>query len=174
MKPPDISIRPAVAADYPALCRLWEELDEHHRLARPDIFQIPEGPRREHDWVTGLIDGADSEILVAETSAGDLVGMATLAVEQPPALPFLIPRPFVEIHNLVVSRDFHRRGVATRLVRASTEWAAAQAVRTVELGVNEFNSDALRFYEAVGFSTARRRMSLSIPPPAVGGGQSPC
>ncbi len=39
-------VRQATLRDYRALCALFEELDEFHRLKRPDFFRPFEGPAR--------------------------------------------------------------------------------------------------------------------------------
>ena len=41
-------------------------------------------------------------------------------------------------------------------------WAREQGYRRLELNMWEFNEDALAFYEALGFSTYRRYMEMTI------------
>ena len=181
MPPPLVTIRPAVPADYDALCGLWRQLDEHHRRARPDLFKPPEGPRRARDWATEQIEGPGKSILVAQAAHGRLAGMASLRIETPEALPVRIVRRHVELHNLVVGSAFRRRGVAGELVQAAARWTAAQGLGELELTVHEFNPTALEFYAAAGFRTIRRRLSLPVEPiaqrpgvHAVGAEQHPC
>ena len=177
---PPILIRPAVLADYEALCALWEELDEHHRRVRPDLFRPPGGVRRELAWVQGLIEGPDSAILVADVALGRLSGLAVVQLETPPDIAFRIQRPFVQIDNLVVAAADRRRGIGAALIRACADWSRARGIEMVELKMLEFNQGARRFYEAMGFVTARRWMSLELDrptPPAtagLGAEESPC
>ena len=177
---PPIPIRPAVPADYQALCALWEALDEHHRRVRPDLFRAPEGPRRELAWVQSLIDDPDSDILVADAVPGRLSGLAVVQLETPPEVPFRIQHPFVQIHNLVVAAADRRRGVGAALINACADWSRARGIEVVELKMLEFNQGARRFYEAMGFVTARRWMSLKLDhsaPSALAGlgvEESPC
>ena len=181
MPPPLVTIRPAVAADYDALCGLWLELDEHHRHQRPDLFRRPKGPRRDRDWAIEQIEGPDSVILVAQASGERLAGMASLKIETPEKLPVRIVRRHVQLHNLVVGSAFRRRGVGGELVQAAAEWTAAQGLGELELTVLEFNATARKFYAAAGFRTIRRQLSLQVEPiperpgaHAVGAGQHPC
>ena len=159
---PPIPIRFAAISDYAPLCALWEELDEHHRRVRPDLFRKPDGPRRELAWVRDLIEAPDSAILVAELEPTSLSGLAVVRFEQPEDLPARVTCPFVQIHNLVVAAAARRRGVGTALMHACLAWAAGRGVDRVELKMLEFNRGARRFYEAVGFVTARRWMSLEL------------
>lgn len=176
MVPPNL-IRPAVPADYEALCALWEELDEHHRRVRPDLYRPPAGVRRERAWVDSLIEGPDSAILVAQALGGRLSGLAVVRLETPPEIPFRIQRPLVQIDNLVVAAVDRRGGIGAALISACAEWAKARGVDRVELKMMEFNQGARRFYEAMGFVTARRWMSLELDRSAsagLGAEESPC
>ena len=60
------SIRPAVPSDITALDPLFEVVDEHHRVALPEVFREPTGSRREPSWLDWVIAGPDGAILVAE------------------------------------------------------------------------------------------------------------
>jgi hypothetical protein len=50
-------VRQALPTEREALLPLFEELDEHHRLARPDVFRKPSGARREPALLDPLIAG---------------------------------------------------------------------------------------------------------------------
>ena len=181
MPPPLVTIRPAVAADYDALCGLWRELDEHHRRARPDLFRPLQGAGRDRDWALAQIEGDDRIVLVAETADGRLAGLANLRIETPEPMTVRIVRRHVQLHNLVVGSAFRRLGVARELVRAAARWTAAHNLGELELTVLEFNATALKFYAATGFRTIRRRLTLPVEPaakrpdaPAVGAERHPC
>ena len=45
---------------------------------------------------------------------------------------------------------------------AVSEEARAQGIDRVELNMGEFNEEALRFYEALGFRTYRRYMEFHV------------
>ena len=181
MPPPPVTIRPAVAEDYDALCELWLELDEHHRRQRPELFRPPQGAGRDRDWALAQIDGDDRIVLVAQAADGQLAGLAYLRIETPEQMTVRIVRRHVQLDNLVVGSAFRRRGVARELVRAAARWTAAQDLSELELTVLEFNATALEFYAAAGFRTIRRRLSLPVGPAAkrpdaraVGAERHPC
>jgi ribosomal protein S18 acetylase RimI-like enzyme len=156
---PPLIIRQATESDYEQLCDLFEELDMLHRQARPDLFRKPEGPPRERAYVSMLIGGRDSTILVAsDRGSRCLHGFATLLIRALPENPVRAERRFVEIDNFGVRRDMRRRGIGRLLVEEADRWARRRNFEALELAVHEFNAEAIGFYEAIGFSTSLRRM----------------
>jgi hypothetical protein len=102
----EVSIRKATAEDYPALCKLFDEVDALHRGNLPHIFQKPNGPVREHDYYLGLIADESVGLFVAQVG-GELVGFVHSVIRDAPTimsstrlrLPFtkgLAMRPLVE------------------------------------------------------------------------------
>jgi len=160
--PPTLQIRPAVRADFDALCALWAEVDDLHRRARPELFRAPEGPGRDPAWFERVIDWPDSEVLVAQAPDGRIDGLAVLLVRKPSASGLHASAPFVEIDNLVVAPGARRQGVGRALMEAARAWTAARGLARLELNVYEFNEAAQSFYEAERFSTLSRRMSLNV------------
>ncbi len=156
-----VIVRHALDADYEELCPLFAALDALHRAARPDFFRAADGPPRPRDYVEKLILGPDSTILVAE-SAARLVGFATLLLRQNSGLPIVVPRRCVEVDNLFVDEGHRRAGVGRALLARARAWASAKYAGTIEIGVHEFNTDALRFYEAMGYETSTRRVLSRI------------
>lgn len=146
---------------FEQLCSLFEELDTLYRHMRPDLFCKPEGTARDRALVAGLIAGPDSTILVAASAAGDEVFcLATLIIRRQPMLGVRRARDYVEIDNLVVRQTARRRAIGRGLVQHALAWASARGFGGVELAVHTFNTDAVRFYDALGFATTLRRMAL--------------
>jgi diamine N-acetyltransferase len=156
------TVRPVRLDEFDALCRLWEVLDEHHRLVRPDWFRRPEGDRRRREDIAALIAGPDGALLVAADAGDRLLGLSGLFIRTWPGTPVRAERRVVEIDNIVVDPAARRRGVATALVEASAEWARTRGFAAIELSVFEFNAEALAFYEATGFATMLRRIVRPI------------
>lgn len=148
-----IHVRQAALGDYRALCVLFEELDEFHRLKRPDFFRTFEGPARSWEQVGQWLAGPDSTILVAEDGA-EVIGLVLLLPRPPSPFAGAVPRKVVVIDNLVVRADRRDRQIGRKLVAASMEWARGQGASHVELGVHAINRHALRFYERLGFNTS--------------------
>ena len=156
-----IHVRPAALSDYQALCALFEELDEFHRLRRPDFFRRFDGPARTWEQIGKWMAGPDSTMLVAEDGAedgtegeADVIGLAVLLPRPPSPFAGAVSRKVVVLDNLVVRADRRDRKIGEKLVVASMEWARGQGASHVELGVHAVNRHALRFYERLGFSVS--------------------
>jgi GNAT superfamily N-acetyltransferase len=154
------AIRPALLIEREALLPLFEELDEHHRLRRPDLFRKPQGARREPSVLDSLILGPDSAILVAEAAEGKLLGAAVLIVRSIPASAVREPRRFVELDQLIVQHRARRLGVGRSLMRASKAWANGRDVPNLEVSVWSFNAEATEFYRKVGFQPTIERFEM--------------
>jgi len=68
------------------------------------------------------------------------------------------PRVFAYIEEVVVSADHRRLGVGKALMHRVEEWARDRKVDQIELIVWEFNEEARKFYESLGYTTSYRRM----------------
>lgn len=159
---PAITIRSASASDYAALEALFAALDEHHRLARPDVFQEPVGPRREASLLDALIAGPDSAILAAQSESGDLLGLAVLIVKTIPAAGVHRARRYVELENLIVRADARRQGVGRRLIAQSRLWAKSRNASALEVAVWSFNREALALYREAGFHPTLQRLAMTL------------
>lgn len=152
------SIRSAQHGDYESLCALFDELDEFHRVKRPDFFRPFEGPARPREQVERWCDGPDSTLLVAEEK-GALLGLAVLLTRAPSDFAGAVPRKVIVIDNLVLTARGRGRGIGRDLLEAATAWARTRGATHVELGVHDVNQDALRFYRRHGFAVSVNWMS---------------
>jgi ribosomal protein S18 acetylase RimI-like enzyme len=71
------------------------------------------------------------------------------------------------IHELVVLKDFRRKGIGRALISKAVEHFERKGLDTVELWVGEGNHTARKFYEKLGFEEAGRynywiRMKASL------------
>ena len=154
-------IRTAIEQDFDQLCELFKELDSFHVQAKPEFFRPVVGPAREHGFISNLITGPESTILVADDdSRQQLLGFATLIIHRIPENVVRPARIVMEIENIGVRERMQRKGVGQALVTNAVEWAVERGIKKIELSVHEFNVPAIGFYEALGFRTRLRRMSF--------------
>ena len=156
-----IVIRQATMGDYDALVVLFDELDEFHRLARPDVFCRFDGPARTRQQIEQWLAGPGSTVLVAEIDRA-VVGLAVLLTRPPPAFAGAIPHKAIELDNLVVHSGLRSQGIGQRLIDAIVTWSRGQGASHVGVAVHAFNRDARRFYERAGFSPSIDRLVLAM------------
>jgi GNAT superfamily N-acetyltransferase len=159
-EPLPIRVRQASRRDYEEVCALFDELDEIHRQARPDMFQPFPPPARTREQVAHWLAQPESTVLVAQSEAG-VVGLVVLLIRAPSGFAGAVPRKVIEVDNLVVRADQRGRKVGRRLLAAAVEWSRQRRATHVEVTVHDFNRDARRFYESFGFAPSVGRLVLA-------------
>jgi ribosomal protein S18 acetylase RimI-like enzyme len=154
-------VREALPADFPAISRLFEEVDQLHSEAEPGVFQNPVPSGRSPQFLDRKLDALDVGMFVAE-QAGEVVGFAIVRLSSAPDIPVLRPRRFAYLEDIVVAARVSRHGIGRALMRQVEAWAENQGADRVELTVWEFNRNAIDFYAALGYRTDYRWMSRSI------------
>lgn len=154
------AIRPAKPGDEPEVIRLFAEAQEHHVALAPDVFR-PVTDEDLRELLGGMTSQDSMSVLVAELD-GVICGFALLGIREAPASPLLQPRRWVEIEALGVSPQYRGRGIGSALMSAVERWAADRNVSRLQLGVWESNAGALRLYERLGFTTARRMLAREV------------
>jgi GNAT superfamily N-acetyltransferase len=156
-----IHIRQAAMGDYDALVALFDELDEFHRRARPDVFRGFDGPARTREQIELWLAGSGSTVLVAEIDR-EVVGLAVLLTRPLPAFAGAIPHKVIEIDNLVVRSGLRSQGIGRHLIGAIVDWSRGQGASHLGVAVHAFNRDARRFYERAGFAPSIDRLVLAV------------
>ena len=154
------SIRPAVVSDIAVLNPLFEDLDEHHRVALPEIFRRPTAARRKPAWLDSVIAGPDHAILVAEGADAKIIGLIVLIARSVSAIAVRDARQFVEITDLVVSSGTRRIGVGRALIEASKTWTRERGIGNLEVSAWSFNVETIEFYRKVGFQRTIERFAM--------------
>jgi GNAT superfamily N-acetyltransferase len=155
-----IRIRQATMGDYDSLVALFDELDEFHRQARPDVFRRFEGPARTRKQIERWLAGPGSTVLVAK-SRQDVIGLAVLLTRPPPTFAGAVPHKVIELDNLVVRADRRSQRIGRQLLEATVAWTRGQGASHVAVAVHAFNRDARRFYENFGFLPSIDRLVLT-------------
>ncbi len=154
---PETSIRVGTPADAPALAQLLVEVNDLHVAALPDVFRAV-GPDEEtvallRNWASK----DDTHLLVADGPAEPLA-FALVTLHVAPPVPIFAPRRWAEVELLVVTEAARGHGLGRALMGRAHAWAVEQGAADVRVVVWEFNAGAIRFYEGLGYTTARRTM----------------
>lgn len=92
---------------------------------------------------------------------GKLIGFACLAEIEVAATPYRPARGYLEVDEFGVDEAVHRQGVGRKLFEEIRAFARSRGMNRIELTVWEFNADALKFYESIGFATYRRYLEMT-------------
>jgi GNAT superfamily N-acetyltransferase len=153
----DFSIRTAAEKDYEGLNALFEEIDEHHRNALPQVFKKVDGPARARDFLCGVMADPNAVIFVAEIQER-IIGLAHVFVRPIPEIPILIPYHTGEVDTIIVAHHYRGCGIGKALMEKVEQWAGQLKLERLELSVWNFNKEARDFYQELSYEPAVIRM----------------
>lgn len=143
-----IQIRPIRETDLTAYRDIRLEALQSHPEAYgsdyADQFADPESV-----WagrIRGSLDGIASRILLAETDAGDLVGLS--AVYREKGAKVCHSGTLVSVY---VRPPWRGRGIAEQMIDRVADWCASVGIRILRLTVVTSNVPAIRCYARCGF-----------------------
>ena len=153
-KIPDLSIRPARAADLRAIVALLADDDlgaKRERVADPL-------PACYTDAFTAIDDDPRNELVVA-VRGGAVVGCLQITF-----IPGLSRQGAerAQVESVRVARSERGRGLGRVLFEWAIERARAQGCALVQLTTDKSRPDALRFYESLGFAASHEGMKLAL------------
>ncbi|HJP89135.1 MAG TPA: GNAT family N-acetyltransferase [Candidatus Limnocylindrales bacterium] len=159
------TIRPATAADTPALDALDSDSAIHHASIDPERWQAPpldEIVIHRRHWSNAR---PRDEGLVAVAEDGAIVGMTELWLRRPSPVPGSAMIQHVSVNlGIAVDPAWRGRGVGTALLRAAEAWARERGATRMTLGLDAFNTGALRLYERMGYEVWGLEMDKPIEP----------
>lgn len=158
----EITIREANESDFEVVSAVFRDELSFHTGLLPDRFQLVE-PVISREHFNEIVQNSDKEIIVAILES-DMVGALQIEMRSTPDLPFFVRHRFAKVIDLSVRRELRFRGYGRSLMRSAAAWAEERGATALELSVWELNKDAISFYERIGFTTIRRRMSYIFPP----------
>jgi ribosomal protein S18 acetylase RimI-like enzyme len=164
-------VRDARPGDVPALIALLVEVHDLHVAALPHIFAPIEANALTDAFLRDQLALPGSQGFVVE-DAGNLVGYCWIRLYDGPPRHLFVPRRFAEIDTLVVAANHRQQGIGRALVERAHAWAAAHGADEVRIVVYEFNQEALKFYERLGYETGRRTLWRTLQRDQVSHGSS--
>jgi GNAT superfamily N-acetyltransferase len=141
-----------------------DAVDDLHRNRLPWMFKVPSEQPRTAALFAEQLRRQDSTVIVAD--AGHVVGIAFGQMRAAPELSIFIQQRYGVIDSLVVDPAWRRRGIGRLLTHSIETWAIGLGAPWVELNVYDFNGEARRFYEALGYmplSTKLRKGGQDAP-----------
>jgi len=157
----DVTVRRGALSDYEALGVVFDEAEEYHRTALPQIFREPDDRFPSRTLFDSWVRADDAEVFVA-AHVGELVGFTAVQHSQTLEADALRSRKLAVVGLLAVRSSARRLGAGRAMMEATKEWAAERGLDAVSLTVWEFNASAIEFYEAIGFRTLSRTMEHPV------------
>lgn len=155
-------VREATSTDYTDVARLVAQLHEIHVKERPDIY-APDLCPMSHDYFERLLADHRSKLFVVELEEiNKVVGYAVLRINVAPNRPIYRSRQYIAIDDFCIDEEYREKGLGRKLMNYILQFGQQISVHCIELGVTEFNAEAIKFYESMGLHTRSRRMELIL------------
>lgn len=155
-----ILVRSALREELARVNEIRRFVNDVHVQGRPDIFRPGFAPEL-GQHVYDCFEKENWNVLVAVLD-GEICGFATVEYLDKPESPYSRARKMYHVEEFGVDPAYHRRGAASALVDYMRQDARERGFEKLELDMWEFNTGALAFYEAAGFTTYRRYMELKL------------
>ena len=136
---------------------------EHQDFSRTLEPSWPEGTAVVDRYVAFLekeCAAHDGRVLLAE-SRGGVVGFVCVVASTRGDSPD-DPATFAWIHDIFVSPEHRRRGVATALMAAAEAFARSRGAKELRLGVIDRNTSARELYRGLGFRDYTRVLTKPL------------
>jgi GNAT superfamily N-acetyltransferase len=146
-----VEVRPAVAADVPALLALYAQLSGGHSHEPPLNLAEAEA------MFAGIAADPDRTLLVA-TVDGAVAGTVDLLVVRPSITHG--GRPWAAVENVVVDDRYHRRGVGRALMDEAARRAREASCHRLQLLSSARRTEAHAFYRGIGMDASPQGFRL--------------
>lgn len=154
-----MEIRKALRTDIDSLIQLNSQIGQYHFENSPNVFSEP--GNNDKDFLLSNIDNDMKKFLVAQIG-NRVIGFITAYISQNTDVPFLVTTPICHVGTIVVDASKQGSGAGKMLMKAIRDWAISQNASEIRLEVMEFNENAQRFYQKLGYETQSRIMAISL------------
>lgn len=158
--PDDVEIRPATAADLPAIVALLADDPLGRARERPGPPIDPAYARAFKD----IADDPNQRLVVLSAGLTDPTPGRILGCLQLTIIPGLsrLGMTRAQVESVRVAADRRTDGLGRRLLIWAIETAAAEGCGLVQLTTDKSRPDALRFYESLGFEASHEGLKRSL------------
>jgi ribosomal protein S18 acetylase RimI-like enzyme len=162
-----MTIRPATAADVPAVLPMVEQICAQHRAWDPAKYGFRENPSEMYrSWLTARATDPRAVFLVADRTERMLQDVPFLAgfligtVER--EIPIYRLKEFGFIHDLWVDPTYRNEGIGRQMVMLAIERFREIGVEQIRLDTAAENDVARELFASCGFRPSVQEMLLEI------------
>jgi ribosomal protein S18 acetylase RimI-like enzyme len=150
---PAFRIRPFAEADRALVARLINDLQEAECAMEANRAHWADGGRAYADWTLEEVAQNAGAIFIAETEAGEAIGLVTCwrAEDASDITVVAAARVHLYVSDLVVVPQWRGRGIAGRLLAEAERHGRALGLAQMTIGVLAVNDAARRAYAKAGF-----------------------
>ena len=156
-----MNVRRASVDDAVVIASLGTIIQQMHYEERPDWFKPADEIVFTEMYRNRLMDPTVTAFIAEQDDVA--VGFVVAEVQVRTDSPLGKAQTILIVDQIGVPSSQRRRGVGHELFNAVRELADQVSARRILLTTWEFNLDAHRFFEAEGFETEMRRMSMPWP-----------
>lgn len=140
---------------------LQKEIADLHHKGRPDLFKT-EARYFTREAFAERLNDPNHTIYIAEADHDEVVGYAFAWMISYRNHATYIDHDCFYIDDICVLNSYQRNGIGKRLFECCKEKAKEKNCKRLELGVWEFNKDAIAFYESCKMTERVRRMEYRL------------
>lgn len=157
-----ITIRQATTEDAGTLALLNKTVHQLHVSAAPQMFKPTTGADPEIiEWYRQQLGDANTVIYILEVDKNP-VAYVTCIIRHLPETPFKYAESILDIEQLSVTVQHQRSGYGQMLMERAYALARELGISRIVLGVWDFNDQAVRFYQKLGFQVYHYRFHKFI------------
>jgi len=155
----EIHIREATKSDYDVVHQIQRQVHEIHTKERPDHYKMAD-TTLDKEYFNNLIEGENTKVFLLEEDQP--IAYTILTIKHTEERPILIPKKVVYMDDFGVDNMYRGKGVGKIFFEKILEFAKDIEADSLELGVWEFNENAIKFYESMNLKTKIRRMEIEL------------
>lgn len=158
-----VSIRKATEVDLTDMMALYFDFHNFHALHIPTRLAYI-NPSDDPELLSAILKilNDNQAVLLVAILDGELIGLAEAYIKQASESPAVVQRKYALLQSLMIMERKRNLGVGKLLVQAVELWAREHGISEMETEVWIFSKGPLAFYEGLGYSTFKQRLSKSL------------
>ncbi|WP_064093507.1 GNAT family N-acetyltransferase [Rossellomorea aquimaris] len=154
------SVKIARLEDYDKLKPLHKEVHDLHVKGRPDKYKTTDDTL-DYEYFKETVENDNGRVFIIEENQ-KVVAFTIIRKSQSPRLNTVIQSESVFIEDFGVDEAFRGMGLGKLLFEEVVAFTKELGIMTLELGVWEFNQNAIGFYESMGMQAQSRKMEIRL------------